>query len=642
MCDNNDWFSDFNTNLSNNIFGDENGKVYNYSKNSRRLACYLAETNNITSRTLIDFNEIQQKNDKEFKEASFILDNVSSTNPTLTLPTTLLELKNNTKNNDNKNVDENSNEIDNLPAIQLDISDKAIIREKESVKTTTPPKSKADDMISKKTTPLNANKSTSSNLKEELLTLSLRKDSLQNNRSNSLKSAQKSNIDISSADHTSNGNNYTYKKNILSGLESTSGGQIFKSKSNRTSQYFKPLPARSINDNHNTNRPHLYTMKEETKTKSYLLETLESKNILPKKSFAEANKAHERISNVKESIRAGVNMPSLKMLPTIHKNSVNISATKNKLLEKKLSMAASIPNKAVTKVSSSQNVFDRLTSTGTKSSISKNNATRASANRVSPIRVNKSPMNLRERRADTTPKKIIEIRSRKTPIHSSERRNQINIKTTESSGPDLSFSTPKAGNSASNKKLSERKHQLLNISPLRNDFIYKKQLHKKQQNLQRSPKKISHEINKIHNIPKSDLNGIADLPSKQPLTDENLNVEKDKENNIATENINKSEPSNFKSPTKMNSVLYDIDFKDHRMRVDDTPPKGPDESLPEINSDSETEESPQKKVKKHLQPWATESSLLSLIRQQQRDRTKDPFKIFGPIDDVDKLDEMLK
>ncbi|OBA25440.1 hypothetical protein HANVADRAFT_3753, partial [Hanseniaspora valbyensis NRRL Y-1626] len=139
-----------------------------------------------------------------------------------------------------------------------------------------------------------------------------------------------------------------------------------------------------------------------------------------------------------------------------------------------------------------------------------------------------------------------------------------------------------------------------------------------------------------------DLNGIADLQSKQPLTDENLNVEKDKENNIATENINKSEPSNFKSPSKMNSVLYDIDFKDHRMRVDDTPPKGPDESLPEINSESETEESPQKNAKKHLQPWATESSLLSLIRQQQRDRTKDPFKIFGPIDDVDKLDEMLK
>ncbi|OBA27129.1 hypothetical protein HANVADRAFT_1961, partial [Hanseniaspora valbyensis NRRL Y-1626] len=307
MSDNNDWFSDFNTNLSNNIFGDENGKVYNYSKNSRRLACYLAETNNITSRTLIDFNEIQQKNDKEFKEVSFILDNASSTNPTLTLPATLLELKNNTKNNDNKNVDENLNDIYNLPSIQPNISDKAIIREKEIVKTTTPPKNKVDDMISKKTTPLNANRSTSINSKEELLTLSLRKDSLQNNRSNSLKSAQKSNVDISSADHTSNGNNVNNKillpkstlirKTSLSGLESTSGGQIFKSKSNRTSQYFKPLPARSINDNHNTNRPHLYTMKEETKSKSYLLETLESKNILPKKSFAEANKAHERISN---------------------------------------------------------------------------------------------------------------------------------------------------------------------------------------------------------------------------------------------------------------------------------------------------------------------------------------------------------
>lgn len=651
MSDYDEWMRGQTGAFSNGLFGDENGKVYTYSDSNRRLVCYFSEINYITSRTVVELEDCRQKNDKELKESSLILDNVSSTNPTLTWPPNLLELKNS---KDKRNIEASPKPLDTkeMNVQKQDISQ----RKKETVAGNEMIGNNENDGVVFKTKTLSRsdNKSNSNmsmvsrsncNFKEELPMLSSKKESLTiNNKKTSLKSGQKSINDISSPDHNSSGlssnkltiaSSAVVRKTSLSNLETNNGGQYFKTKSNRTSQYFKPLPVRSINENQNKNRPHLYTMNEEDKQNSSLVGSLEKNNILPKKSFAETHKAQDRINNVKESLRTGV-MPSLKTLPTISKKSLKIEDVKSKLLEKKLSLAASKSTGVVSKVSS-PNVFDRLTSIGTKSSINKNNAPKTSAGRISPVRVAKSPINAKQRRINVTPQKVIEGKVKRTPVRSNTRISPMKVKNNQNFGPDLSFSTPKLANSTSNKKLSERKNQLWNISPLKHNTIQKRQLYQQQW---RKPEKTSSiELNKDQITSSNNQNEVVSRASKQFSKADSTNVE---EIHIGPEDLEVKDESRFQSPEKLTSVLHDIDFKDHRRRIGNTPIKGVDESLPEINSDSEPEEGLQNKHQKHLQPWATESSLLSLIRQQQRDKTKDPFKIFGPIDDVEKLDTLLR
>ncbi|XBW36516.1 hypothetical protein QEN19_002093 [Hanseniaspora menglaensis] len=654
MSDENYWFDNFNGNIFSDTLREEADTIFRYSEKSRRLASYLAESNVLASRTLLDLYDIQQKNAKEYREASFILESDSSANPTITLPSNLLDLKQKRYENLNgkDQMEESSQKKKDLVLNKTDHN----IHNTESLLTP----SKVTDIALKKETPNNKSNIMITN---DLKQINNSKDELQmssksynasthNSINNSLKHLQKYSSDISSAEHHSVETNYNkpslpatavIRKASISAFDSTAGGQYFKTKSNRTSQYFKPLPVRSINESQNKNRPNLYSMKEEQKQPSSIPELGETKHLLLKKQFNTGTKTHDRIKNVKESLRAGSSAQSLKTFSSIPKNPININSVKNKLLEKKIAMTSSMLNKSTTKLISSQNVFDRLTNTGTKSSINKNNSTKSSINKLSPVRANRSLINNQSKRTDVTPRKTIEIRERKTPNQNTNMFNSSSMKNEEKIGFELSFSTPKTITSASNKKLSERKNQLLNISPLRNDVLQKRQLHMKHQfSLRKSPKRIQDTMSKTHTTLKRNLQMTSTISSNQIAADKQEIFEiKENINSPNTDVAMQDDDSKFKSPAKLNSVLHDINFKDHRMRIGDTSPKVIDESLPEIKSESEIDE-PESKEKKHLQPWATESALLSLIRQQQRDSHRDPFKIFGPIDDVAMLDNILQ
>lgn len=687
MEESNDWLGGVPEDLFGDTFNANSSIVFPYTKNSRKLVKYMSETSYITSRTLLNFHDMQLRIENDYREASAMLDNSSSAGHTISLPTELSALKNSIKNenkaanagvntlqkDENKLItpggntsqnDENKAANDGRNTLQKDENvPPQVLDENIHVSTTTtstPSMLQADRKNAKKSTPtskINTNFSSGSkssvSLKEEGLSFSGKNENLSANlhKTTHLQPLGKNNTESSSlADQNSSSTsvnkpvlpgNTAIRKPSLSGLDSNAGGQYFKAKQNRTSQYFKPLPVRSINGTQNKNRTHLYSMKEEEGVKTPLLDIIDTQTALFKKSFADANKAHDRIKIVRDSTRTGVNMPSLTSNSNSQKTSVSLHLSKKQIFEQKISLATAQTNKHTTNISSSQNVFDRLTSTATKSSINKNNAARSAANRVSPIRQGRSPLNLKQKRIDVTPPKAIDLRVRRTPVQNSNGVGYSNPNITPNKRSDLSFSTPKATISASSRKLSERKNQLLNISPLRKELSSNSHVKIEPYNkVNKSPKKPA-AGNNTHNTLKRNLQ-MSSAHNNQPPESKSVASKDTNLNTIKQEHMDEQDSPQFKSPSKLNSVLHDIDFKDHRLRIGDRSFRGQDQTLPEINSESETDETAKPKHKQYLQPWATESSLLSLIRQQQRDRTRDPFKIFGPIRDVEMLDQVLK
>ena len=243
------------------------------------------------------------------------------------------------------------------------------------------------------------------------------------------------------------------------------------------------------------------------------------------------------------------------------------------------------------------NVFDRLTSTSTVASSMRYGGVRVTGKRVSPVKLKRSPIKIQPKKVTVTPKRTIEAKikdasTREQEIVSPTRGAEQNV-----AYPYGDFSTPP--------------DPLVKI--LTNHAV-------------KSP------LNKKPVVASSRL-----IKNKVNISLKSSGQSNDKEN----KEVNKSP---FKSPTKLNSVLYDLDLKDHRQRIGDGGKQGDyvNETLPEIVSDSESEDSKHEPKNKFMKDWAADSSLLSLIRSQQRDKTKDPTRIFGPIQNVGLLDKILE
>ncbi|KKA03768.1 Inner centromere protein-related protein HuSLI15 [Hanseniaspora uvarum DSM 2768] len=252
---------------------------------------------------------------------------------------------------------------------------------------------------------------------------------------------------------------------------------------------------------------------------------------------------------------------------------------------------------------SKSNVFDRLTSMSTVASTMRYGGARVTGKRVSPVKLKKSPIKINTKKITITPKRSIDAK-----IKGAAKRDQKIESPTNGMTDVVDFSAGGTFSTPANVKVVDR------AIPVAKSLVDKKPVVS-------SSRVIKNKIN----IP---LKGHNEVNEK-----ENKEINKD---------IKKSP---FKSPTKLNSVLYDLDLKDHRQRLGDIGKSNNDyvnETLPEIVSDSDTEDSKQDAKNRLMKDWAADSSLLSLIRSQQRDKTKDPTRIFGPIQNVGQLDKILE
>lgn len=245
------------------------------------------------------------------------------------------------------------------------------------------------------------------------------------------------------------------------------------------------------------------------------------------------------------------------------------------------------------------NVFDRLTSMSTVASSMRYGGARVTGKRVSPVKLKKSPIKIQAKKPTTTPRRNLDAK-----IKGASKRDQKIESPTKGMtevGDILTggtFSTP------ANVKVVDRSKNMIRSSPNKKPVV-----------------------------------STRTMRSKVDLTKEDVEAT-GKENKEAREGMKRSP---FKSPTKLNSVLYDLDLKDHRQRLGEKEPTDYiNETLPEIISDSESESSKHEIKSKFMKDWAADSSLLSLIRSQQRDKSKDPTRIFGPIQNVGLLDKILE
>ncbi|KAL6931588.1 uncharacterized protein HGUI_01393 [Hanseniaspora guilliermondii] len=245
------------------------------------------------------------------------------------------------------------------------------------------------------------------------------------------------------------------------------------------------------------------------------------------------------------------------------------------------------------------NVFDRLTSMSTVASTMRYGGARVTGKRVSPVKLKKSPIKIQAKKTTITPRRNLDAK-----IKGASKRDQRIESPTKGMSEVADVITGGTFSTPANIKVVDRSKSMAKGSS--------------------NKKPVATRIvkNKV-NIPFED------------------NMENnEKENKEANDDLKRSP---FKSPTKLNSVLYDLDLKDHRQRLGDKEHTDYiNETLPEIISDSESESSKHEIKSKFMKDWAADSSLLSLIRSQQRDKSKDPTRIFGPIQNVGLLDKILK
>lgn len=246
------------------------------------------------------------------------------------------------------------------------------------------------------------------------------------------------------------------------------------------------------------------------------------------------------------------------------------------------------------------NVFDRLTSMSTVASSMRYGGARVTGKRVSPVKLKKSPIKIQAKKTTITPRRNLDAK-----IKGAAKRDQKIESPTKGMTEVADILTGGTFSTPANVKVVDRSKNMIRSSPNKKPVV--------------STRLVKNKVN---------------IPTKDHME------ANEKENKEAHDGPKRSP---FKSPTKLNSVLYDLDLKDHRQRLGDKEHTDYiNETLPEIISDSESENSKHEIKSKFMKDWAADSSLLSLIRSQQRDKTKDPTRIFGPIQNVGLLDKILE